>query len=63
MDEYSVRRLAARWGWTEVQHNVESRVMGFVRGGERVNVYYTTGERSMPDSTAYQRGRSIAQTP
>jgi hypothetical protein len=45
MDEGSVRALAGRCGWLEVQHNPQSRVMVFMRGGMRVNVYYTTGAR------------------
>lgn len=40
-----VRRLAQRWGWHEVHFNETSRVLGFMRQDERVNVYYTTGER------------------
>ncbi|KAI8465847.1 MAG: hypothetical protein J3K34DRAFT_435653 [Monoraphidium minutum] len=43
MDEGLVRVLAAHWGWAEAAHNAESRVLGFTRGGMRVNVYYSTG--------------------
>ena len=46
MDKESVRWLAKRFGWDEVQDNEASRVLGFVRHGERVNVYYTTGAAS-----------------
>jgi hypothetical protein len=67
MNKANVRRLAVRWGWEEVQHNAESRVLGFVKGKHRVNVYYTTGERAVADSPAYQkghrRGRSSIQSP
>lgn len=38
-----MRRIAGVCGWQEVQFNHDSRVIGFVRGVERVNVYYTTG--------------------
>ena len=43
-----VRKLAARYGWSEVQYSAESRVIAFTRMSEtngrmRVNVYYTTG--------------------
>ena len=43
-----VRNLAARYGWSEVQYNAESRVIAFTsmsetNGRMRVNVYYTTG--------------------
>lgn len=38
-----VRRYARSQGYEEVQFNPESRVIGFVRGDQRVNVYYTTG--------------------
>jgi hypothetical protein len=43
MDKAHVRRLAERWGWYEVQDNEASRVLGFVQGERRINVYYTTG--------------------
>ena len=43
MDIQTVRYWAAAYGYTEVQHNQQSRVLGFKRGDERVNVYYTTG--------------------
>lgn len=38
-----VRALAHRYGWMEVQCNTTSRVLGFRRGIQRLNVYYTTG--------------------
>ena len=43
LDVGEVRRLAAREGWTEVQFNQRSAVLGFKRQDQRVNVYYTTG--------------------
>ena len=43
LDIAEVRRLAVRNGWQESQHNTVSRVLGFTRRRERVNVYYTTG--------------------
>lgn len=43
LDVAQVRRLAAREGWTEVQFNQQSAVLGFKRGDQRVNVYYSTG--------------------
>jgi hypothetical protein len=43
MDLSSVRRQADYHGWEEVQFNAASRVIGFKRGDDRVNVYYTTG--------------------
>lgn len=38
-----VRRYAQSQGWVEVQFNEVSKVIGFVRGDQRVNVYWTTG--------------------
>lgn len=35
--------LAKQYGWQQVQDNGNIRVIGFCRGGERINVYYTTG--------------------
>lgn len=42
MDIEQIRAIALQNGWTEIQHNVQSKVIGFARGNERVNVY-TTG--------------------
>jgi hypothetical protein len=42
-DVEDVRWLARAYGWAEVQFNAKSRVLGFNRGSERVNVIYTTG--------------------
>lgn len=42
-DVATVRRYAREYGWKEVQHNVASAVLGFARGDQRCNVYYTTG--------------------
>lgn len=38
-----VRSLASQWGFQEVQYNPTSCVIGFRRGNELVNVYYSTG--------------------
>lgn len=39
-----VRAVARNCGWSEVQFNEASQVIGFKNeDGERVNVYYTTG--------------------
>ncbi|GAB4822344.1 hypothetical protein N2152v2_009390 [Parachlorella kessleri] len=43
LDVEQVRWLAQEFGWYEVQCNYESYVIGFKRGNDRVNVYYTTG--------------------
>ena len=43
MDIESVRRIAWRHNWEEVQINTRSCVVGFKRQNERINVYYTTG--------------------
>jgi len=37
-----LRRVAGEHGWEEVQCNTASRVIGFRRGEQRTNVYYTT---------------------
>lgn len=42
-DPQSVSQAAQERGWTQVAHNETSRVLGYTRGDERVNVYYTTG--------------------
>jgi hypothetical protein len=43
LSEHEVRRFAESQGYTLVQHNDISKVMGFKREGQRVNVYWTTG--------------------
>ena len=42
MDIARLQQIASSHGWEQVQFNVQSYVMGFKRGNERVNVYYTT---------------------
>lgn len=43
LDLEKVRAAAKARGYEEVQFNESSRVIGFRRADERVNVYYTTG--------------------
>jgi hypothetical protein len=43
VDVNALRQWAYSQGWHEVQFNPESKVIGFKRDNERVNVYYTTG--------------------
>lgn len=38
-----VRAAAEEFGWEEVAYTPASRVIGFCRDGDRINVYYTTG--------------------
>jgi hypothetical protein len=46
MDKAQVRRMSARWGWSEVQDNDATRVLGFIRAKQRINVYYVSGVRA-----------------
>lgn len=38
-----VRQLARRYGWQEVHHHVSTHMFCFLRGAERVVVFYSTG--------------------
>lgn len=40
MNLYQIRRLAADLGWTEITHQRNILMVSFMRGRDRVNVYY-----------------------
>lgn len=47
----TVCQIAGEFGWEKVQYNPHSAVIGFKRGGERVNVYYSTGTHVLLQSS------------